>query len=67
MPLFGQSSCIQAKWLYSGKVVLFVQKWLYTCKRACIRAKMNVFGLSGFIEAKVVVIVQGGCIRANWL
>ena len=70
MVAFGQTGCSRANWLYSGKVVLFVQKWLYSLKRACIRAKVNVVGQSGFIEAKVVligrvvVIKQSCCSRA---
>ena len=27
--IFGQSGCIRAKRLYSGKIVVFGQKWLY--------------------------------------
>ena len=40
-----QSSCIRAEWFYSGKVVVFGQKWLRSgksgCNRqnGCIRAK----------------------------
>ena len=48
-------------------MVLFVQKWLYSLKRACIRAKVNVVGQSGFIEAKVVLIGKGGCNQAKLL
>ena len=48
-------------------MVLFVQKWLYSLKRACVRAKVNVVGQSDFIEAKFVVIGQGCCNQAKWL
>ena len=48
-----KSGCVLAKWLYSCKVVVFVQS-------GCIRVKMVVFGQkwlysgkSGFIGAKV--------------
>ena len=37
-----------------GKVVLFVQKWLFSVKSGCIQAKEVVFRLSG-------------CLPANWL
>ena len=45
MIVIWQSGCIQAKWLYSGKVVVFWQKWLYSGKivrlgnSGCIREK----------------------------
>ena len=53
--------------MYSGKVVVIGQKWLYFCKMVffgqsdCIRikvvipAKVVVFGQNGFIVVKVVV------------
>ena len=44
------------KLLYSGKSGCI---W----KKKCIRAKVVVFGQSGFIGAKVVVFGQSGCIR----
>ena len=59
----GKSGCIQKKWLYSGKFVVFGQsgcnraKWLYLGKSGFYRAKVVVFGI------KVVVIGQIGCIR----
>ena len=34
-----ESSCIWAKWLYSGKLVVFGQKWLYSGKTGFIQAK----------------------------
>ena len=58
MVLFGQSGCI------SAKVVVIVQKWLYSGKVDVIgqsgfnRSKGVLFGQSGCISAKVVVIVQ---------
>ena len=32
------------KWMYSGKVVVFGQKRLYSDKSGCIRAKVVVIG-----------------------
>ena len=58
MAAFGQ------KWLYSGKIVVFVKK-LFSGKSGCIRATMVVLGQSGCIRAKVVVFEQCGCIRAK--
>ena len=46
-----KSSCIRAKLLYSGKVVVLGES-------GCVRAKVVVFGESGFIRAKVVVFGQ---------
>ena len=40
--------------MYSDKVVVFVQDRLYSGKSGCIRAE-------------VVVFVQKGCIRVEWL
>ena len=28
--VLGKNACFRAKWLYSGKVVFLVQKWLYS-------------------------------------
>ena len=39
MVVFGQ------KLLYSGKVVVFVQNWLYSNQSGSIQAKVVVFGL----------------------
>ena len=47
----GKSSCFLARWLYSGKVVLFGQ----TC---CIRAKWLYLGETGLFE-------ESGCIRTK--
>ena len=74
MVVFGQSGCIRAK------VVVFWQKWLYSKRSDCIRAKVVAFGQSGCIRAKVVVLGQkwlysgkvlysekSGCILEKWL
>ena len=65
LDVLGQSGCLRAKWLYSGKVgvfgqntVVFGQKWLYSGKSGCIQAKWYYLG-------KVVVFVQSGCFRAK--
>ena len=52
MVVFGQGGSIWAK------VVLFGQKWFYSGKSGCIRAKVVVFGQSGCTRAKVVVYEQ---------
>ena len=52
MVVFGQDM------LYSGKVVVFLQNLLYSCKSGCNRDKIAVFGQS-------VVFGQSGCIRAK--
>ena len=44
MVVFGQGGRIVAKWLYSGKVILFGQKWLCSGKSGCIREKVVLFG-----------------------
>ena len=54
--MFGQSSCIWARWLFSGKVVLFEQS-------GCIRAKVVVFGQGGCIRAKWLYLDKDVCIR----
>ena len=38
MVLFLQSGCNRAK------VVVFVEKWMFSVKTGCIRAKVDVFG-----------------------
>ena len=52
MDVFGQSGCIRAKidyilpkTLYSSKMVVFGQKWLYLGKSGCIREKVVVFAI----------------------
>ena len=59
--VFLQSGSTPVKWLYSGKscclwakVDVFVQKWLYSDKSGCVRAKWLNSGKSS-------------CIRAKWL
>ena len=47
MVVFGQSGCIRANWLFSGKSGLLVQ-------RDCIRAKLFSSGKSGCIRAKML-------------
>ena len=69
--------------MFSGKVLVFGQKWLYSGKGGCIRAKVVVFGqrwlYSGKRDciratlfysgnrAKVVIFGQIGCNHAIWL
>ena len=62
-----KSSCIPEKSLYSGKVVVFVEKifWFFSGKSGFIRAKTAVFGQSDSIWAKVVVLVKRGFVRAK--
>ena len=47
-----QSGCIQAK------VVVFLQKWMYSGKSGSIRAKVVAFVQSGYYRAKVVLFGQ---------
>ena len=47
----GKSGSNREKWLYSGKVVVFGQKWLYSYKSCCICTKWLYSG-------KVVVFGQ---------
>ena len=51
--------CIWAKWLYSGKVVVFGQS-------GCIWAKVDVFEQISCISAKLVVFGQNDWIWAKW-
>ena len=73
----GKSGCIRGKRLYSdkvivflqsgcarAKVIVFVQKWLYSGKSGCMRAKVVVFEQNGCNWSKVVVFGQSGC---NWV
>ena len=46
-------------------MVVFGQKWLYSGKRCCIRAKVLVFDESACIRTKVVVFGESGCNRAK--
>ena len=55
MVAFGQKGVVFGqKQLYSVKVVVFEQVWLYSGENGCIRAK-------------VVAFVQFGCNRGKWL
>ena len=71
MVVIEKSGCIRAMWLYSSKVDVFGQKWLYSGKSGCVRAKVVVFVQSACIRAKwlysgkVFVFRQGGCIWAK--
>ena len=78
--VFGQKGCIRErccirpKWLYSGKVVVFVKKWLCSGKSGCFRTKGLYSVISGCIRKKVVVFRQSRCIwtkvvvfRQTWL
>ena len=44
--------------MYSGKIVVFGQKWLFSCISGCIWAKRLYSGKSGCIR-------ESGCTRAN--
>ena len=54
-------------------MIVFGQKWLYSGKIGCIRAKVVLFGQSGFIRdiwlysGKLVYSGKSGCIQAKWL
>ena len=48
-------------------MVEFSQKWLYSGKSGCIRAKVVLIGQTVRVRTKVVVFGQGGCIRLMWL
>ena len=56
--VFFQSGCNRAKRLYSVKIYVFGQKWLYSVKSGCNWTKMDVFVQGGGIRAKVVVLGQ---------
>ena len=64
--MLGESNCIRAKWVYSGKIVVFGQsgcfgaKGMYFGKSNCIRVKWLYSVKSGYIRAKLLY-------RANWL
>ena len=58
--VFGKIYCIQAMWLHSSNVDLFVQKWLYSGSSCCIRAYWLYSG-------KMVLFGQGGCLWAKCL
>ena len=72
MVVFWQIGCIRAMWSYSGKVVVFGQKWFLSGKSGCIRDKSGCIRANWLysvkiccIRAKVVVFGQGGCVRAR--
>ena len=67
MVLFGEIVCIRTKVVVIGYVVISKEKWLYSGKKGCIRAKGHVFGQCGCVWAKVVVFGQSSYIRAKWL
>ena len=46
-------------------MVVFGQKWLYSGKSGCIRAKMVVFGQGGCIRAKWLYLKKSGCVRVK--
>ena len=52
MIVFGQ------KWLYSGKVVEFGQKYLYLCTSGCNREKTGCIRAKWLYSGKVVVFEQ---------
>ena len=54
-----QSGCIVEKLVYSGKVVVFGQKWFKSGKSDCIRAKVVLFGQKWLYSCKSC------CIRAQ--
>ena len=57
MVVFLQSSRVPAKWLYSGKVVVFGQRLLYSGKSGSIRAKLVVFGKNMLYSGQNVCIL----------
>ena len=58
MVVFGKRGCIRAKWLYSGKVVVFGQS-------GCTRETAVVFEQSGCIRVKWLYSVKSWCVRAK--
>ena len=58
MVVFGIRGCIRARWLYSGNLVVFWPKWLYSGKSGCIRGKVVASG-------KVVKFGKTCCIRTK--
>ena len=72
MVVFGRGRSNPATLLYSGKVVVFGQKWLYWGKGGCIRAKVVAFRQKGLYSRKVVLFGpkwlysrKSGCIRVK--
>ena len=56
--VFGQSGCIRANWLHSGKVAIFGQKRLYS-------GKVVVFGQGGCPRGRWLYLSKSGCTRAK--
>ena len=56
--VFGQSGCIGAKWLYSGKSCCIRPKVVGFVQNCCIRAKVVVFGQKLLDLCKIVVFGQ---------
>ena len=59
--------------MYSGKLDVFAQKWLYSWKLANL-GKVALFGQRGCIQVKGLYskkkwlfLGKSGCIRAKWL
>ena len=54
-----ESGCIWARWLSSGKVVVFGKKWLYSGKgvvfrqSCCVREKFVVIGQKWLYSGKI--------------
>ena len=63
--VFRQTGCVRAKLLYSGKVLVSGQKWLYFVKSGWVRAKWLYPGKSVCIRAKGVVFGQKSCDHTN--
>ena len=60
MVIIGESGCSRAK------VVVFLQKWLYSGYHDCIGTKWLHFGKSGCIRAKWLYSDKNGCIWDEW-
>ena len=68
-----ESGCIRVKWLYLGKSGFIRAKMDVFGQCSCLQARDVVIGENCSIwrkwlySGKVVVIVQTGCLRAEWL
>ena len=66
--VFRQHACIRRKWLYSGKVVVYLGKnwflYIFFKKVVVFVQKQLYLRKTGCIGAKEVVIVKICCIRA---
>ena len=64
-----KSGCIQLKWLYSGREVLFGQNGcvratrLYSGKVVVFARKLMYSGKSGFNRSRLLYLGKSGCIR----